>query len=36
MKIQTHNNLEVYKLSFESAMEIFKLQKAFPKRSDIP
>ena len=31
MKIKTHNDLEVYKLSFESAMEIFKITKSFPK-----
>ena len=31
MKIKTHNNLEVYKLSFESAMEIFEKTKRFPK-----
>ena len=31
MKINTHNNLEVYKISFEAAMEIFELTKSFPK-----
>ncbi len=31
MKIKTHNDLEVYKLSFKSAMEIFEITKNFPK-----
>jgi len=30
MKIKTHNDLEVYKLSFKSAVEIFKITKSFP------
>ena len=29
--IKTHNDLDVYKLSFESAMEIFEISKSFPK-----
>jgi four helix bundle protein len=29
--IKTHNDLDVYKLSFESAMEIYKISKSFPK-----
>ena len=31
MKIRTHKDLEVYKLAFEAAMEIFELSKSFPK-----
>jgi len=31
MKIRTHKDLEVYKLAFKSAMEIFELSKTFPK-----
>ncbi len=31
MKIRTHQDLDVYKLAFELAMEIFKLSKSFPK-----
>lgn len=31
MKIRTHIDLEVYKLAFETAMEIFELSKSFPK-----
>ena len=30
-KIITHRDLEVYKRSFDSAMEIFELSKRFPK-----
>ena len=30
MKIKTHNDLEVYKLSFKSAVEIFEITKSFP------
>jgi four helix bundle protein len=30
MKIETAKNLEVYKLAFQLAMEIFELTKAFP------
>ncbi len=30
MKIRTHKDLDVYKLAFKSAMEIFKLSKSFP------
>ena len=30
MKIRTHNDLEVYKLAFEAAMEIFEISKKFP------
>ena len=29
--IRTHKDLDAYKLSFESAMEIFKVSKSFPK-----
>ena len=31
MKITTHRELEVYKLSFQSAMKIFHLSKNFPR-----
>jgi four helix bundle protein len=31
MKIQSHKELEVYKLSFDSAMKVFELSKRFPK-----
>lgn len=31
MKIRSHKELDVYKLSFESAMVIFELSKSFPK-----
>ena len=31
MKIRSHKELEVYKLSFESAMRIFEISKRFPK-----
>ena len=31
MKIRKHKDLEVYKLAFETAMEIFELTKSFPK-----
>jgi four helix bundle protein len=31
MKIRTHKELEVYKLSFDAAMKIFELSKKFPK-----
>ena len=31
MKIRSHNDLDVYKLAFESAMKIFNLTKSFPK-----
>jgi len=30
MKIRTHNDLDVYKLAFELAMEIFEISKNFP------
>ena len=30
-KIQTHNDLEVYRKAFDAAMQIFELSKAFPK-----
>jgi hypothetical protein len=30
MKIRTHNDLDVYKLAFEAAMEIFEITKKFP------
>lgn len=29
--IKTHKDLDVYNLSFESAMEIFEISKSFPK-----
>ena len=32
MKITTHKELEVYKLSFDVAMKIFQLAKQFPKK----
>jgi four helix bundle protein len=31
MKIRTHRELEVYRLSFDAAMQIFKITKNFPK-----
>jgi len=31
MKIRTHKDLEVYKLSFDAAMRIFEISKRFPK-----
>ncbi len=31
MKIRSHRELEVYKLSFDSAMRIFEISKRFPK-----
>ena len=31
MKIRSHKELEVYKLSFDTAMTIFELTKGFPK-----
>jgi len=31
MRIKTHKDLDVYKLSFEAAMEIFEISKNFPK-----
>jgi four helix bundle protein len=31
MKIRSHKELEVYKLSFDSAMTIFEISKRFPK-----
>lgn len=31
MKIRSHKELEVYKLSFNSAMKIFEITKRFPK-----
>ena len=31
MKIRSHKELEVYKLSFEIAMKIFEITKRFPK-----
>ncbi len=31
MKIQTHLDLKVYRLSFDTAMEIFEITKSFPK-----
>lgn len=30
MKIRTHRDLDVYKLAFELAMEIFEISKKFP------
>jgi hypothetical protein len=31
-KIATHPDLEVYKKAFDTAMQIFRLSKKFPKR----
>ena len=31
MKIRTHRDLDVYKLSFDGAMRIFEISKRFPK-----
>ena len=31
MKIETHRDLEVYRMAFDAAMQIFELTKAFPK-----
>lgn len=31
MKIRSHRELDVYKLAFEIAVEIFKMTKSFPK-----
>jgi four helix bundle protein len=31
MKIRSHKELEVYKLSFDTAMKIFEISKRFPK-----
>ncbi len=31
MKIRSHRDLDVYKLAFEAAMEIFEMTKDFPK-----
>jgi four helix bundle protein len=31
MKIKTHEDLKVYKMAFEAAMEIFEISKTFPK-----
>ena len=31
VKIKSHSDLRVYKLSFETGMEIYKLTKNFPK-----
>jgi four helix bundle protein len=31
MKIRTHKDLDVYKLSFETAVRIYNLSKTFPK-----
>ena len=31
MKIRDHRELEVYKLAFKCAMEIFEISKSFPK-----
>ena len=30
MKIRTHEDLEVYQIAFQAAMEIFELSKRFP------
>jgi hypothetical protein len=30
MKIRTHNDLDVYKIAFKAAMEIFEISKKFP------
>ena len=31
MRIKTHNDLDVFKMAFDSAMEIFEISKTFPK-----
>lgn len=31
MKIRSHKELDVYKIAFDAAMEIFELTKSFPK-----
>jgi len=31
MKIRTHRELDVYKLAFKTAVEIYNLSKSFPK-----
>ena len=31
MKIRSHNELDVYNLAFNAAMEIFELSRSFPK-----
>ncbi|WP_114752585.1 four helix bundle protein [Pleomorphovibrio marinus] len=31
MKIRSHEELEVFRMAFESAMEIFEISKGFPK-----
>jgi len=31
MKIRTHNDLDVYKMAFDGAMEIYELSKRYPK-----
>jgi four helix bundle protein len=31
MKIRTHNDLDVYRMAFDAAMQIFKISKDFPK-----
>jgi four helix bundle protein len=31
MKIRDHRELEVYKMAFKCAMEIFEISKSFPK-----
>ena len=31
MRIKTHKDLDVYKISFEAAMDIFEISKNFPK-----
>ena len=31
MKIQNHNELDVFKMAFESSMKIFEISKKFPK-----
>jgi len=34
MKIRSHKELDVYKLAFQAAMEIFELTKSFPKEKN--
>ncbi len=31
MKIRSHKDLDVYRIAFETSMEIFELTKSFPK-----
>jgi|GEM_PF-2626673 len=35
MRIRTHNELDVYKIAFKSAMEIFEISKNFQLKKSI-